>query len=130
MKTENISKEARVPGRGPWVGIALTMFVVAGLAFGGWRLWNKSDRTAQDVQPFASESVLIPVEGMACSVCASRVKKTLKEMPGVSEAVVNLEKHEAEVRYEPDKTSPEKLAKAIDALGYKAGSPRVKEKAR
>jgi len=130
MKTENNSNEAHVQSRSPWAGIALATLVVVGLAFGGWWLWNKSDRTVENIEPVAGESVLIPVEGMSCSVCASRVKKTLKAMPGVSEAVVNLERHEAEVRYQPDKISPEKLAKAVDELGYKAGSPRVKEKAR
>lgn len=127
MKTENNSREAQLRSRGPWIGIVLATLVV-GLAFGGWRLWNKSDHTAQNLQPVPGESVVIPVEGMSCSVCASRVKKTLKEVPGVNEAVVNLEKHEAEVRYQPDKTSLETLAKAIDELGYKAGSPHVKEK--
>lgn len=130
MKAENCSKEEHVPSRGPWVGIALATLFVVGLSYGGWRYWNKSASTAQNVQPVAGESVLIPVEGMSCSVCASRVKKNLKEVPGVSEATVSLEKHEAEVSYDPAQTSPEKLAKTIDELGYRAGAPRVKEKAR
>jgi len=102
------------------------MVAVVGLCYGAFWFWTKSDRTASTVRSIAGESVLIPVEGMSCSVCAGRVRKTLKEIAGVSEVQVSLERHEAEIRYEPEKTSPQKLAKAIDDLGYKAGTPKPK----
>ncbi len=74
-----------------------------------------------------SAVVIIPVEGMSCIACVARVRKTLKDIEGVSEVNVSLEKREAEILIEPKKISLEKLTKAIDTLGYRAGIPRVKE---
>ena len=108
--------------------VALVAFV--GLSYGAFRFWHKSDQAASAVQPVVGVSVTIPVEGMSCSACVARVKGTLKAMDGVSEVHVSLEKNEAEIRYQPEKTSPEKLAKAIDELGYKAGTAKSKEQAR
>lgn len=117
-------------GRGRWIGVTLAIVAFVGLSYGAFRLWHKSDQTetAPAVQLLAGESVTIPVEGMSCSSCVARVKRTLKAMDGVREVHVSLEKREAEIRYQPEKTSPEILAKAIDELGYKAGIPKSKEK--
>lgn len=59
-----------------------------------------------------------PVLGMMCAVCAGTVEKTLKEAPGVESAVVNFATASATVSWNPAKTSPEKLADAIKAVGY------------
>lgn len=129
MKTENSSTQVtRGPRQGRWIGFTIAILAVVGLSYGALRFWSKSDQAALANASVAGESVVIPVEGMSCSACVARVKKTLKRTEGVSEAHVNLEKGEAEIRYEPAKISPGKLAKAIDDLGYKAGPPRPKEK--
>ena len=130
MKTENNSNQApRRSGRGWWAGIAFAIVAVMGLSYAALRFWNKPNETAFAVASAPTESVVIPVEGMSCQACVARVKKTLKDTTGVSEVSVSLEKHEAEIRYESAKTSAEKLVKAIDEMGYKAGIPRAKEKA-
>ncbi len=77
------------------------------------------------VQP---QAVAIPVDGMSCVSCAARVKRALKKIEGVQEVEVSLERREAVVRYRPDKVSPDRLKSAIDALGYKAGNPRLAER--
>lgn len=130
MKTENDSNQTtQSPVRGGrWIGVALTIVAVVGLSYGALRFWNKPDQTGIAVASAPTESTVVPVEGMSCQACVARVKKTLKETAGVSEVRVSLEKHEAEIRYEPAKTSPEKLAKVIDEMGYKAGTPKSKEK--
>jgi copper ion binding protein len=76
-----------------------------------------------DVQP-SLKTVDIPVDGMACVVCAATVKKTVKSLDGVSRVEVSLEKRSARVTYAADRLSPERIAAAIDKLGYKAGTPR------
>jgi copper chaperone CopZ len=68
-------------------------------------------------------TVKIPIEGMTCSVCAAKVKKTLKSVEGVQEAEISLERREAWVRYDEANVSPESLVAAINHLGYKAGTP-------
>ncbi len=67
--------------------------------------------------------VVIPVEGMSCVACAARIKKTLTAIDGVGEAEVNLGERRARVRFDPSRLSPERLAAAINALGYHAGAP-------
>lgn len=71
--------------------------------------------------------VSIAVEGMSCVSCAARVKRTLKGIDGVQFVEVSLERREAMVRFSSDKVTPERLEAAINALGYKAGKPRVTE---
>jgi Cu+-exporting ATPase len=71
----------------------------------------------------ATKAVSIPVEGMSCAACAARVKKTLKNMPGVQTVQLSLEHRNAEVTYLEGQQSPERLVAAINQLGYKAGKP-------
>ena len=130
MKTETDTNQAARPsGRGRWAGIAFAIVAVVGLSYAALRFWNRPNQTVSAVASVPTEAIVVPVEGMSCQACVARVKKTLKDTPGVSEVRVSLEKHEAEIRYEPAKTSAEKVVKAIDEMGYKAGTPRAKEKA-
>jgi len=137
MKTENDSSQAvQGPSRARWIGVVVAIVAVVGLSYGALRFWSKpvepaavSNQTAVVIAGVPTDSLVVPVEGMSCMACVARVKKTLKDTAGVSEVHVSLEKNEAEIRYEPAKTSAAKLVKVIDEMGYKAGTPRVKEKA-
>lgn len=106
----------------------LTFAIVAGvigLCYGAWYSVKPAEAAAMS-PVLVGESVVVPVEGMSCSACVAGVKATLKELDGVIDAHVSLEHLEAEIRYDPAKASPEKLAQAIDDLGYKAGLPARK----
>lgn len=59
-----------------------------------------------------------PVTGMMCAVCANAVEKTLNDSPGVTEATVNFAASTATIRWNPDETSPERLAERIRSAGY------------
>jgi Cu+-exporting ATPase len=65
----------------------------------------------------------MPIEGMTCASCANRIEKRLAKQPGVSSANVNFATKVATVKYDPAATGPEKLAKAVDDIGYKAVVP-------
>jgi copper chaperone len=69
-----------------------------------------------------SEST-IPVDGMSCNRCASRVQKLLTSLDGVDDAEVSLEQKRAVVHFDPQRTSPAKLASAIDQAGFKTRAP-------
>ena len=43
----------------------------------------------------------LPIEGMTCASCVSRVEKALQKLPGVSEVSVNLATEAASVRAAP-----------------------------
>ena len=57
---------------------------------------------------------------MNCSLCPISVRKALKRVPGVMRAKTDLDTKSAQVVYDPDKVSPETLAKAVADAGYPA----------
>jgi mercuric ion binding protein len=66
------------------------------------------------------QRVVLDVPGMYCSLCPVTVKKALERVPGVIEAKADFATRSAEAKYDPDKASPEGLAKAVTAAGYQA----------
>jgi Cu+-exporting ATPase len=61
----------------------------------------------------------LPIEGMTCASCASRVERGLNEVEGVT-ATVNFATERAAVEYDPDRVAPEQLVGAVAAAGYSA----------
>lgn len=59
-----------------------------------------------------------PVTGMSCAGCATNVEKRLKNQEGVTSASVNYSNNSAYINFDPEVTSPEKLKKEIQAIGY------------
>ena len=64
------------------------------------------------------EKAVYAVEGMTCASCVARVEKALSEMEGVVSADVNLATERATITFNPEQTSYEKMARAVDAAGY------------
>ncbi len=64
--------------------------------------------------------VTIPVSGMTCASCSSRIQGTLSKTPGVTEANVNLMLNSAVVQFDPATISPEQLVEKIREAGYGA----------
>ena len=65
----------------------------------------------------------IPVDGMTCASCITRVQGALEEQPGVESAAVNLMLRNATVTFDAALTDAEQLVKAIRSTGYDAESP-------
>jgi mercuric ion binding protein len=72
---------------------------------------------AHAVEP---QRAVLDVSGMSCSLCPVTVKKALERVPGVIEAKADLASKSAEAKYDPDKVSPERLAKAVSDAGFPA----------
>lgn len=66
------------------------------------------------------QTIRIPVSGMTCAACQSRVQRTLQKEPGVVDATVNLMMNNATVTYDPASVRPERLLEAIRDTGYGA----------
>lgn len=64
--------------------------------------------------------VVLDVPGMSCALCPISVKKAFERVPGVLEAKADLATKSAEATYDPDRTTPEALAKAVTNAGYPA----------
>lgn len=60
----------------------------------------------------------IPVIGMACSVCAAHVEKTLNETEGVRSATVSLASRTATIDYDADVVTPQDLKRRVSEAGY------------
>ena len=64
------------------------------------------------------QQVTIPVKGMTCASCVSRVERALKKVPGVSQATVNLASERVTVLHDRRASSIEDLFKAVEDAGY------------
>ena len=61
----------------------------------------------------------LQIEGMHCASCVAAVEKSLKTIPGVQMASVNLATETAQVTYEDGAVRVDDLATAVDNAGYK-----------
>jgi Cu+-exporting ATPase len=64
----------------------------------------------------------LPIEGMTCAACASRIERRLNKLDGVT-ASVNYATEQAAVEYDPAQATPETLVEAVEAVGYHARLP-------
>ena len=66
----------------------------------------------------------LPIKGMTCASCVSRVEQALQKVPGGAEASVNLATEAASVRSAPG-TGLAELRVAIEKAGYTVGESNV-----
>jgi len=66
------------------------------------------------------ETVDVKVEGMDCQGCVKSVTRMLAGVPGVAQVEVSLEEGRARVTYDPAKSGPAELRRAVERAGYKA----------
>ncbi len=75
----------------------------------------------------AGKIVVVPVAGMSCVSCAAAIKRSVKNLNGVSEVEVSLATRSMRVTYIPDVISPDRIVAAVNALGYQAGRPMAEK---
>lgn len=68
------------------------------------------------------------ITGMHCGSCAVDIKETLEELDGVRHAQVNFANGAAQVEYDEDKLSPDKIVATISELGYQAQEHKAQER--
>lgn len=66
----------------------------------------------------AESEITFDIEGMHCAGCSAAVEKAASKAEGVTDARVNLATNKAFIRFQPDKISPDEIAKRIDDAGY------------
>lgn len=67
----------------------------------------------------------LPVTGMSCASCASRLERELSHTPGVRRASVNLAAERASIIYNPEATSESSLIEAVRRLGYGVSTEKI-----
>ena len=65
----------------------------------------------------------LPIIGMTCASCVSRVEKALRLPAGVLKADVNLATEKATVSYIPGQASYQDLVEAVRGAGYDVVEP-------
>lgn len=68
--------------------------------------------------PETQQKLTLPIQGMTCAACVTRVERALSSTPGVAEASVNLATERASVVIDPGAVSVDDLAKAVHNAGY------------
>ncbi len=66
------------------------------------------------------QTIELSIEGMTCASCVARVEKTLKRLPGITNATVNLATERALVSYSPGGVGVDDMTSAIAVIGYQA----------
>ena len=72
--------------------------------------------------PPVTQRVDLPIEGMTCAACASRIERKLNTLEGV-EATVNYATERATVSFDGERVTPHQLVAAVEAAGYAARLP-------
>lgn len=68
-----------------------------------------------------AQTCTLKVDGMACGACENRVQKVARRIDGVTEAVADNQTSSARVTFDPSKTNPAAIAKAItEDAGFKS----------
>lgn len=80
-------------------------------------------RTAPGAGEATTRHTSLRVEGMTCASCQVHVEHALRDVPGVSQASVNLMTHSAEVTWDPHTATLDQLLQSVSEAGYEA-SPR------
>ncbi|KMY55073.1 ATPase P [Bacillus sp. FJAT-27231] len=71
------------------------------------------------------KEVQMPIAGMTCAACATRIEKGLNKLEGVNEATVNLALEKATVKFDPSVTNVLDFEKKVKDLGYDVVSEKA-----
>ena len=74
----------------------------------------------------ALRHAVIPVSGITCPECLSRIESALRERPGVAHAAVNLHTGVAMVDYDPARGRVQDFLEAIRVAGFTPGTARAR----
>lgn len=65
-----------------------------------------------------TQSAVLDLQNMTCSLCGVTVKKALQKVPGVDEATIDYPTKTATVKYDANKTNVAALVKATTDAGF------------
>ncbi len=96
------------------------LLLVVAMALGGGMTPGTTRAQALQAKPDATKVCTVKVVGMTCAGCEVAVKLAAKQIEGVKATKASYAKGTAEVSYDPGKTAPDAIAKAITRkTGYK-----------
>jgi len=106
------------------LGLATALTFSPALACDGDKNAKAADKAAP-ARPVVAANVVavdLKVGGMVCESCGDKIKSALAKVDGIMSVDVKQADGLVSVKYDKTKTSPDKIAKAISALGFKAAA--------
>jgi Cu+-exporting ATPase len=79
-------------------------------------------QTATDLR--GTSKLDLPITGMSCASCVSRIEKGLSKIQGIAEVKVNFASEKASIDYDPSQVVSPDLVRAVRDLGYDAKSQK------
>ena len=73
----------------------------------------------------AVDKLDIPIRGMSCASCVTRIEKGLNKITGVTDATVNFAAEKANITYNPQQVKQIELVNTVKELGYKTVTEKV-----
>ena len=61
---------------------------------------------------------IFDIRGMTCAACAQRIEKTVRKLPGIVQANVNLASEKLFAEYDPASVKPTDIKNAVERIGY------------
>ncbi len=108
-----------------------TMFLAADVKSLGWLsvlmitvviAYAGSTMLAADASRSGAKQAVVAVKGLACPVCAHRLQKVLKALPGAEDAKVELAKNEAVIDFASDsKITNQQIQDKVKDAGFVPG---------
>lgn len=71
-----------------------------------------------ETNTFKGQHLTLPVKGMTCASCASRIEKKVGELDGVDQAGVNFGSESITVDFDSDRTSSDLIIQTIEKIGF------------
>lgn len=93
--------------------------LIALIFFGFTNLtWSQTNNSKSNL--ISTESVMLNVPGMTCSICPITVRKALQALRGVKEVTTNINNQTATVRFDPKQTTIQQILTTTKNSGYPA----------
>ncbi|MEE9450379.1 MAG: heavy metal translocating P-type ATPase [Ignavibacteriaceae bacterium] len=73
------------------------------------------------------DKISLPIEGMTCASCVTRVEKSIAKIEGITDVAVNLATEKATFNIDRSKTGIDEIIKAVEEAGYKINLPSLDE---
>ena len=79
-----------------------------------------SNEMGEDYSPAALDLTRLAISGMTCASCVMAIDRTLRAVPGISDASVNLAAEQASISFDPRHVTPAEMITTIQNIGYDA----------
>lgn len=86
-------------------------------------------RAQGTAKPGALTETLVLSTSAQCDMCKARIEGKLNESKGIRMASLDIRSKKLTVKYNPEKTTPEEIRKAVALLGYDADGQKADETA-